>query len=356
MFLAKLLGRVRRAVGSAAADPLDELPPADQFRRFLERERSRATRTGDRFTVIAFAARGGFEERRTSLSRLVAILRKRLRFTDEVGWLDAEQICALLPGTPAAGAWKLADEVCLEFTDKVMPPACTVYAYPAGNAEAVEPSADGPGQPVFALDALFAHALPAWKRCLDVVGAVTGLIVLAPVFLAIAAAVKLTSRGPVLFRQLRTGRGGKPFVIYKFRTMFAGAETLRDELRDQNEQDGPAFKIRNDPRVTLLGRLLRKTSLDELPQLWNVLTGDMSLVGPRPLPCAESGGCADWQRRRLDVTPGLTCIWQVRGRSRVTFADWMRMDMEYIRKRSFWQDLKLLLLTVPAVLLRRGAH
>jgi len=114
--------------------------------------------------------------------------------------------------------------------------------------------------------------------------------------------------------------------------------------------------MKNDPRVTTLGRFLRKTSLDELPQLWNVLRGDMSLVGPRPLPLAETAACEAWQRRRLDVTPGLTCIWQVRGRGRVAFADWVRMDMEYIRKHSPWQDLKLLLLTVPAVLLRRGAH
>src|SRR5205823_467758 len=133
-------------------------------------------------------------------------------------------------------------------------------------------------------------------------------------------------------------------------------EARKQELVASNEQDGAAFKIKNDPRVTRLGRWLRSTSIDELPQLWNVLRGEMSLVGPRPLPCAEADSCAGWQRQRLDVTPGLTCIWQVHGRCRVSFADWVRMDVQYIRSRSLWQDVKLLLLTLPAVLLRRGAH
>src|SRR5262249_21379046 len=133
------------------------------------------------------------------------------------------------------------------------------------------------------------------------------------------------------------------------------AEAKKKELLALNEQDGPAFKIKRDPRITPLGRLLRATSIDELPQLINVLLGDMSLVGPRPLPCHETAGCASWQRQRLDVTPGLTCIWQIKGRSRVSFADWVRMDIQYIRNTSLLQDLKLLLMTVPALLLRKGA-
>ena len=139
-------------------------------------------------------------------------------------------------------------------------------------------------------------------------------------------------------------------------TMAVDAESRKDALRSQSEQDGPAFKLKNDPRVTRIGGLLRRTSIDELPQLWNVLRGDMSLVGPRPLPVIESDGCLRWQRRRLAVTPGLTCIWQVSGRSRVTFNEWMRMDLQYVRRRSFWTDIKLIFSTIPSVLLRRGAH
>jgi lipopolysaccharide/colanic/teichoic acid biosynthesis glycosyltransferase len=136
--------------------------------------------------------------------------------------------------------------------------------------------------------------------------------------------------------------------------MVLDAEVRKRELLALNEQDGPAFKVQADPRVTRIGRLLRAASIDELPQLWNVLRGEMSLVGPRPLPCAETEGCRGWQLRRLDVTPGVTCIWQVRGRSRVSFAEWMRMDIRYIGSRSLWGDLKLLLHTVPALLLRKG--
>jgi lipopolysaccharide/colanic/teichoic acid biosynthesis glycosyltransferase len=174
--------------------------------------------------------------------------------------------------------------------------------------------------------------------------------------LAAAIAIKLSSHGPILFAQRRAGLGGQPFTIYKFRTMVVDAEQRKASLKGLNEQDGPAFKMKHDPRITRIGRLLRTTSLDELPQLWNVLKGDMSLVGPRPLPCDESDAARLWHRQRLDVTPGLTCIWQIRGRNSVTFDQWMRMDMEYVRRRTLWHDLRLLLETIPAVLFSRGAR
>jgi lipopolysaccharide/colanic/teichoic acid biosynthesis glycosyltransferase len=171
-----------------------------------------------------------------------------------------------------------------------------------------------------------------------------------------AIGIKLASPGPVFFKQRRAGLGGRPFTIWKLRTMVPDAEAKKHDLKMLSEQDGAAFKLKNDPRIFPFGRLLRKTSVDELPQLLNVLLGDMSLVGPRPLPCDESDACLQWQRRRLDVTPGLTCIWQVKGRSSVTFAEWVRMDVEYIRKRTLLHDLSILLQTVPAVLLRKGAR
>jgi lipopolysaccharide/colanic/teichoic acid biosynthesis glycosyltransferase len=206
------------------------------------------------------------------------------------------------------------------------------------------------------VEKLLVRHLPWWKRAIDIIGAATGLIALSPVMCISAAAIKMSSPGPVVFKQRRAGIGGQPFWIYKFRTMTSDAEQKKAALRKFSEQDGPAFKLKDDPRITPVGKFLRETSLDELPQLWNVLKGDMSLVGPRPLPMDESAECAQWQRRRLDVTPGLTCIWQVKGRSRVTFDEWMRMDVNYIRRRSIFHDMKIMFETLPAVILRRGAR
>lgn len=193
------------------------------------------------------------------------------------------------------------------------------------------------------------------RRCIDCIVASLLLILLAPLLLLIAAAVKLTSRGPVLFTQQRCGLHGRPFVFLKFRSMHIEAEALKSTLAAFNEMDGPAFKMTNDPRVTPLGRFLRRTSLDELPQLWNILRGDMSFVGPRPSVVEEVRQYEPWQRRRLSMPPGLTCLWQISGRSDLTFDEWMRLDLEYIDNWSLWLDLKIALRTIPAVLFRRGA-
>jgi len=171
----------------------------------------------------------------------------------------------------------------------------------------------------------------------------------------IALAIRIDSPGSVIFRQSRAGRGGRPFVFYKFRSMTADAEERRTELELQNEQAGPIFKIRRDPRITRIGRLLRRSSLDELPQLWNVLKGDISLVGPRSPTLGEVSNYERWQRRRLCVTGGITCTWQVSGRSQISFREWMRLDLRYIACRSPWLDLRLLLMTLPAVISGRGA-
>ena len=194
------------------------------------------------------------------------------------------------------------------------------------------------------------------KRCMDILGAVSALLIVSPILLASALAIKLTSPGPVFFRQLRVCKDGKAFYMLKFRSMYEGADASKAELMQYNETTGPVFKMRNDPRVTPLGRLMRKYSIDELPQLWHVLTGEMSLVGPRPPLPSEVEHYEDWHRRRLEIKPGLTCIWQVRGRSDTSFDEWMRMDIEYIEKRSLLLDIKLLLQTIPAVLGGRGAY
>jgi len=193
------------------------------------------------------------------------------------------------------------------------------------------------------------------KRSFDLAASAIGLLLTLPLTLLIAAAVKLDSPGPVLFRQERVGRMGNRFTILKFRTMIVGADGLRDELMARNEADGPMFKLRQDPRVTRVGRILRSFSLDELPQLWNVFRGDMSLVGPRPPLPAEVAAYDEWHYDRLEVAPGITGLWQVSGRSELSFEDYVRRDIFYIENWSLSIDVYILLKTIPAVLRRKGA-
>lgn len=193
------------------------------------------------------------------------------------------------------------------------------------------------------------------KRMADFVMALILLIALSPLFLILAALIKLTSRGPVFYRQTRCGLGGRKFTLYKFRSMRAGSDLRREELAALNESDGPVFKIKNDPRRTMAGRLMRRLSLDELPQLFNILKGDMSFVGPRPPLPEEVEQYEAWQRRRLRMSPGLTCLWALEGRSHLSFNRWMELDLEYIDHWSPWLDWKILLKTIPVVLLGRGA-
>jgi len=195
----------------------------------------------------------------------------------------------------------------------------------------------------------------ALKRAFDIFSTGLALWVLAPFLLGVALMIKLTSRGPVFFRQVRVGLHGRPFRMLKFRTMVENAEALKAQLAQQNEMDGPVFKMKKDPRITPIGKFLRKFSVDELPQLVNVLRGDMSVVGPRPPVPSEVAKYQVWQRRRLSVRPGLTCIWQVSGRNEISFEQWMYMDLEYIDNWSFGKDLGLVLKTFPVVLTGRGA-
>ena len=195
------------------------------------------------------------------------------------------------------------------------------------------------------------------KRAIDFFAALFGLVFLAPLLIVVAIAVKITSPGPVIFSQMRGGKHGKPFKMFKFRSMYSDAEQRRQELEAYNQMSGPVFKINNDPRITPLGRRLRKYSIDELPQLINVLIGQMSLVGPRPLPVYEVENFSDpAQRRRLSVKPGITCLWQMSGRNEVRdFETWVKLDLDYIDNWSIWLDLRILFGTVPVVLLGYGA-
>jgi len=398
----KTPGRAKSAKAKVRRFCLAENLPAA-----LRRERARADRSRSGFCVVLFGLRGQPADA-TSLAGLGKLVARRARETDEVALVAGRFICAVLPDTPAVGGRRFALDVHASLNGQAKYAVVEVLSYPAPDARDANGHArDGgtmpfgtlsgapacrfdseggeaahsidPVQPdvqsLFraflehvapetsfhrddsrSLEVVFASPLPLWKRAMDVAVAGLALACLSPLLLVIAGAVRLTSGLPVIFRQYRAGFLGRPFEMYKFRTMVVDAERQQEALRDRSEQDGPAFKLTDDPRVTRLGRFLRKTSLDELPQLWNVLKGDMSLVGPRPLPCGESSACSGWQRRRLDVTPGITCIWQVEGRSRVSFHEWMRMDVAYVRTRRLLRDVKLLLLTIPAVVLRRGAR
>jgi exopolysaccharide biosynthesis polyprenyl glycosylphosphotransferase len=271
-------------------------------------------------------------------------LRERLRVggVDEVvvaGTLPADRLMALLDACNEAGvpAWVRLGGL---------------------SATPVPPRAEMLGTTVYlAYDRREADALSILvKGALDRTAAAVALVLLAPVLVLLAALVKLTSRGPVLFMQERGGLNGRPFRMLKFRTMRVGAEQERESLLALNQMDGPVFKIDNDPRVTRFGGFLRRSSLDELPQLFNVLLGHMSLVGPRPLPVGETRGLHGPFRRRLSVRPGLTCLWQIRGRNDLSFQEWMALDLQYVDGWSLGLDLAILLRTVPALLTGRGAR
>lgn len=195
------------------------------------------------------------------------------------------------------------------------------------------------------------------KRFFDFAGAFILLILISPIFIFTAALVKITSPGPIIFTQIRVGKDGRHFKFYKFRSMRIDAEKFREELEKQNEsQDGVIFKIKKDPRITFIGRIIRKFSIDELPQLFNVFTNDMSLVGPRPpLPSEVANYTLD-ERKRLHIKPGITCIWQISGRSDISFKEQVELDKEYIGSRNLWKDLVILLKTIPAVITGRGAY
>jgi exopolysaccharide biosynthesis polyprenyl glycosylphosphotransferase len=194
-----------------------------------------------------------------------------------------------------------------------------------------------------------------FRRALDFTGSLILIVGLSPVFLLIILLIRLDSHGPALYKQIRCGINGRKFWFYKFRSMVEGAENMKKDLAPHNIMNGPVFKMENDPRITWVGRLLRKTSLDELPQLFNVLRGDMSFVGPRPLPHEEVAQFKGWQRRRLSMKPGITGPWQVSGRNLVDFEEWMKLDLEYIDNWSIWLDFKILLKTIPSILMGKGA-
>jgi len=340
------------------------LLPQKHFESALQRERLRADRNSTQFSLLTLTF--GRRDGAIIFDAAAEVLESRIRATDLPGWHKERTMGIILPDTHAEGAWKLAEDLRYRMAASSVSPRFSVYAYPtftgndedlaAGQQDRSTGDLERETAPTQPLEVLLMQQCPAWKRALDILGAGLGVVLLGPIMILAAVAIKFTSRGPVIFKQQRDTLGGRPFQIYKFRTMNVDAEAKLAGLMALNEQGGAAFKMAKDPRVTPLGRFLRSTSIDELPQLFNVLFGDMTLVGPRAMPTRESNRCEAWQRRRLDVRAGITCIWQVRGRSAVTFTQRMRMDLGYVQSRSLRFDVSLLAETVPAVLFRRGAH
>ena len=359
--------------------------PEQQFRFELEKELSRVERRIEltQFALVLLSTDSADDT-------MIDEFAKRLRITDSIGWCE-NRLGVLLPETDRKGAQFVADDLEIigrKFELNLNP---DVLIFPdddviASNSSEIEAEdfddkhwedrnghqPPAPGREFsteveeLVVDEIgtcdstttaFTASLktPIWKRALDVFGSAFGLLALSPIFLIAGIVIWATSPGPIFFRQLREGKDGKKFYIYKFRTMCNDAEALKKSLRHRSEQDGPAFKLAHDPRLTAVGKYLRRSCIDELPQLINVLVGDMSLVGPRPLPVDESTECEVWQRRRLMILPGITCVWQARGDRNIKFSDWMRMDMEYLRKRSFLFDMKLIGETIFSVVLHRGS-
>lgn len=354
----------------------------DNFKAVIERERAKADRNGHGFSLVTF--RLGEETADQQARSFPRLLLDKMRITDEIGWLSRRSIGVLLFSADVVGAHRFVNKVQEEMKQEKVPPF-SIFTYPdhpkhiehrvvetaAGEmpdsgslSNIVSPETTSIISPPLNLRDIFMTRGDikggirgiTGKRILDILGASFVLLVISPVMLAAAIAVKLSSSGPIFFRQQRAGLGGRPFGCYKFRSMYVNADAMKEDLWQFNERTGPVFKMENDPRVTAVGQFLRKWSIDELPQLFNVLMGDMSLVGPRPPTMDEVAQYARWHNYRLEVQPGITCIWQVYARHDKCFDNWVRLDIRYKTTRSLWLDLKLLALTLPAVLSRRGAY
>lgn len=367
-------GPARPAAQEATANVLGE----DLFRSVLSRERKRADRFDDVFALVTITLGNGSASPATDprFELVISALAASTRGADVVGWVEEGAVLGVIfadLGSPAKEvARQTQARVQQNLTDRLDPSQLASlgvqwYVHLGPGAEGAHGLAD--------TDPLLADirssqrrrsVLDALKRAFDIAGSLALLLILSPVFLALAALVKLTSEGPVLFRQGRVGLMATPFTMLKFRSMYTKSDSaihqkfVTDFIKSGSQQGQSSgeqiFKIVNDPRVTPLGAILRKTSLDELPQLWNVLRGDMSLVGPRPPLRYELEQYRPWHWRRvLEAKPGVTGLWQVAGRSRTTFDEMVRLDLRYVRTRSLWADIKILLATPRAVVTGKGA-
>lgn len=394
MFIARFVKRFYSFARVHKKSGLNNLHSVKKMQRILILQRALADRHGREFSLVAFSLPDS-ESCEADVCRLASALLGRCRSTDVVGWLSENQIGVVLPFTSGEAAWKFADNACKIMAETSIHQKCNVYTYPSDwlqkdgckpqlgsvvdpqfipriflrSSESTESDSNVTplplgesatcrgiisSKPIQPLEALFVRPLQRWKRTLDIVGSLVGLVVASPLMVAAAFAIKLTSKGPVFFVQKRTGQGCCRFKMYKFRTMVNGAEKQREQVSHLNGMSGPLIKIDRDPRLTKVGSLLRKTSIDELPQLFNVIKGDMTIIGPRalsPLPTEFES----WQLRRFAVKPGIACTWQAERRAERDFREWMRCDLSYMDRASFWTDMQVLFKTALQVLGRNGA-
>ena len=370
-----------------------EIYTADQLRAIIQYECARTARTEYGFSLLVFKV-GESEPGRVPIHHLKLALIRRIRKTDALGWLAEDRIAVLLPHTPPEAAQQLAGEVSELIAKTHL--VYAVYAYPSsqwpfrnldgrgsqgGDSDSfssheetatwnlstrqglsshvskcssiAEPQSKDQGSCNSAKELLPVEQPLFWKRAVDVAGASLGLALLSPLLLLISLLIKMTSPGPVIFRQLRVGQGGKPFWLYKFRTMKLNADTSVHQQRlselMNTEQPMRKLDMDNDPRLIPFAKVFRTLGLDELPQLFNVIRGEMSLVGPRPCLPYEADKYRLWQTQRFDALPGLTGLWQVSGKNKTTFVEMMRLDIAYAWKRSLWLDLKIIFRTLPAI-------
>jgi lipopolysaccharide/colanic/teichoic acid biosynthesis glycosyltransferase len=345
------------------------------FHAILAKERARVDRNFHTFSLVSIKLITQ-DPRKDSINLFVHRLMNQIRITDEIGWINTHTIGVLLFNSLTTEAQQFIERIQRSSFQDI---TCkySIATYPEDNEHSHgagicrKQCAYHHSMPVSTslyghqratdrniakeLYPVFFEKMPFWKRLGDVVLSTAALIVLSPLLLLISIAVKCTSKGPILFKQKRAGLGGVPFTFLKFRTMQIDAEKKKAELLQFNKRTGPVFKMENDPRITMLGKFLRKWSLDELPQFVNVLKGEMSLVGPRPPTLDEVEKYNNWHNYRLEMKPGITCIWQVYARHDKSFENWVRLDIKYRKEHSFLLDLKLLFMTIPAVLSRKGA-
>jgi lipopolysaccharide/colanic/teichoic acid biosynthesis glycosyltransferase len=351
--------------------------PIEVFRRIIDRERNRANRTGEVFALVVFVLPEN-RENQEILKLLSDALSQRIRAIDAVGWLDSQHVGTLLPETNSVGACHFAEKICHEILLVQTPPKFEIVTYPSErltDPEQIKPHLSPEksenkhiwknlsGTLQFNrssrnVDYVFCLTRTALKRGFDIIGSSVFLLLFSPLFLVLSVIIKVVSPGPIFYKQRRIGYAGEPFTFLKFRTMTFGADShdhqehLSQLIKSETSgdcADVPMVKLDHDPQIIPCGNLLRKSCLDELPQLINVLRGEMSLVGPRPPIPYEVKEYLTWHRGRFDAIPGMTGLWQVSGKNKLSFRDMVRLDIRYSRERSLWLDIKILFRTPLAI-------